>query len=145
MKRESVSARARQFERRETAYEARIEPVPEHADQFHLGYPEAQAELAVIDVSEGGIGLRSGIFVPKNLRLVLYVSGVDSPQTGAGQTTKVKMVARRTAMIDHKPTYKVGLQFLDPKGVNEQAFLSAVRESKESSPGVEIVEGAVGS
>ena len=126
MKAESISAQARQFERHQTAYEARIEPHPDHAEQFRLSFPDSQTGLSIVDVSAGGVGLLSGIFIPKNMRLTLHISGADPDRSEVVETLKLRAIVRRLTMIDHKPTYKVGLQFIDPSGADERSFLNSV-------------------
>lgn len=131
MKQEAISAQARQFKRHETAYKARVEPHPECADQFRLSYPDVQAGLDVIDVSAGGLGLRSPIFIPKNIRLILHVSGVGDAEDMAFSLLKIRAIVRRSEMVDHKPTYQVGLQFIDPGGADEQRLIQAVAEDMQ--------------
>ncbi len=126
----SNSEHARQFKRHVTEYRARIEPHPDHAEQYRLTLPDAQAGLAVIDVSEGGVGLRTGIFVPKNMRLTLHIKGADESDSVAPRMLKIRAVARRCEMVDPKPTYHVGLQFVDPGGTDENALIRAVREAR---------------
>ncbi|MCG8406437.1 MAG: PilZ domain-containing protein [Phycisphaerales bacterium] len=143
MKAESISAQARQFERRKTAYEARIEPHPDHAGQFRLSFPDAQAGLSVFDVSEGGVGLRSGIYIPKNMRLTLHILGVGGEVTETGEVLRIRVIARRCDMIDHKPTYNVGLQFADSQGADEQVLIRAASQASGASEAV-VVEGSSG-
>lgn len=131
MKQESISAQARQFKRHDTAYKARIEPHPECADQFRLSYLDVQSGLDVIDVSAGGMGLRSPIFIPKNIRLTLHISGVGDTQDTTLSSLKIRVVVRRLQMTDHKPTYQIGLQFVDSSGGDEQRLIQAVAAVKQ--------------
>jgi len=112
-------ATARQFERKATRRVARIEVHSDHADQFRLSFPDAQSEVFITDISKGGIGIASSVFIPRNLRLNVHV-----PQTEAGQDLTIRVVARRCGLADHKPTYDVGLQFIDASGSNEQALIA---------------------
>lgn len=80
----------------------------------------------MIDVSAGGLGLRSPIFIPKNIRLILHVSGLSDTQDPTASLLKIRAVVRRLQMIDHKPTYQVGLQFVDPGGDDEKKLVQAV-------------------
>ncbi len=121
----SVDELARQHKRHATAFQARVEPHTDHAAQFRLTFPDALAGLELIDVSAGGVGLRCGLFVPKNLRLTLHVSDVTAVEGVAQQHLTVRAIVRRCVMVDHKPTYQVGLQFLDPTGPDEQALIHA--------------------
>jgi len=132
-------AHARQFKRHAARFEARIEPHPDHAEQFRLSFPGAAAGLAVVDVSRGGLGLRAGVFLARNLRVVLHVSGVGA-ERGA-QTLVIRAVVRRCAMVDHKPTYQIGLQFLDPTGRDEMALVEAVTGTIRAEP---VLAGAGG-
>jgi c-di-GMP-binding flagellar brake protein YcgR len=133
MNADSYEAQARQFARHEVAYDAVIEPHADHADQFCLSLPDAQSGLAVVDVSAGGVGLRSGIYVPRNMRMTLHVSGVGR----SGEVLRIKAIARRCRMVDHKPTYLVGLQFADADGPDEQTLIrvtnTVMRRETESA------------
>ncbi len=136
MKQESISAQARQFERHTTAYKARIEPHPDCADQFRLSYPDVQSGLDVIDVSAGGLGLLSPIFIPKNIRLTLHVSNVDGAQDTTLSPLKIRTVVRRLQMTDHKPTYQIGLQFIDSNGADEQRLIQSADTAKQRETAV---------
>lgn len=118
------SMQARQFVRREASYNARFEVHPDHADQFRLSFPDAQRGLTVVDVSEGGLGLNSSVFIPRNIRLLLHVSGMEDEQGRRRPDAVIPAVVRRCTMLDHKPTYGVGLQYLDPTGIDELALVS---------------------
>ncbi|HVP11494.1 MAG TPA: PilZ domain-containing protein [Phycisphaerae bacterium] len=126
MKLDTVSAQARQFHRHAAQYKARIETHPDHAGQFRLSLPDVQNDLAVVDVSRGGMGLSTGFFVPKNLRLTLHVWGVTGEGEYRTEDLTVSVVVRRCIMVDHKPTYQVGVQFLDPSGAEEMRLVEAV-------------------
>lgn len=144
MKTGPISAHARQFERHETAYEASIEPHADHMSQFRLSLPDAQAGIAVIDVSAGGVGLRSGVYVPKNMRLILHVMGVGADEGSTGETVKIRTIARRCVMVDYKPTYEVGLQFVDPSGQDETRLVKAVQSHFEAQDRVVVAGGGRG-
>jgi hypothetical protein len=136
MNAESFSARARLFVRHDARYEARLEPHPDHADQFRLSYPDAQNGLAVIDVSEGGLGLKSSVFLPKNLRLILHIYGTGAKHDSLGRELTIRAVVRRCSLIDHKPNYQVGLQFLDPMGVDEQHLIRDAVEPRAAAAAI---------
>ncbi len=138
---ESYEAQARQFKRHEVAYEAVIEPHADHADQFRLSFPDAQSGIAVIDVSAGGVGLRSGIYVPKNMRMTLHVSGADE----SGDVLRIRAIARRCKMTDHKPTYLVGLQFADAEGRDEQTLIRVTNAAKQEHAEAAAVGASGGS
>lgn len=123
MSHDVTSAPARQFRRHAARFEARLTPHPDHAAQFRLTLPEAQCGMAVTDVSAGGLGLRCGIFLPKNLRVNLVVKGLGEGSPAAALELTVRAVVRSCSLVDHQPTYQIGLQFLDPAGRDEQLLV----------------------
>lgn len=126
----SAEELARQFKRHQTDFEARVEPHPDHAPQFRLSFPDAATGLGIIDVSAGGVGIRCGVFIPKNLRVTLHLSDV-APENGVpGQLLAIKAIVRRPVLVDHKPTYHIGMQFLDPTGQDEQTLVRAATAAK---------------
>lgn len=133
---EPFHEQARQFRRHETSFRAYLEPVREHADKFRLAIPDAQTGLAVIDVSEGGLGLRSNLFLPRNLKVSLQVWLDPEDCESPSPPLHIHAVVRRCALADHKPTYQVGMQFVDPGGIDEQRLIAAVRAArrKEQEP-----------
>ncbi|HWL93003.1 MAG TPA: PilZ domain-containing protein [Phycisphaerae bacterium] len=133
----TVDELARQHKRHETAFQSRVEPHPDHAAQFRLSFPDALSGLDVIDVSAGGVGIRCGIFIPKNLRLTLHISDVTTADGIPQQHLAVRVVVRRCAMIDHKPTYQIGMQFLDATGPDEQTLIQAAKTQREAAANAE--------
>lgn len=116
---------ARQHERHLTSFHARVEPHSDHAAQLRLSFPDALCGLEVIDVSSGGLGLKSSVFIPRNLRINLHISDLSAGDGVATQVLNIRAVVRRCLLVDHKPTYQVGLQFIDPKGIDERALVEA--------------------
>lgn len=135
---------ARQHVRHSVSIEARIEPHPDHAEQYRLAVPDAQSGLAVTDVSRGGLGLRSGIFVPNRMKVIIHVMA-GSQETGmASEVIRVRAIARRCEMIDHKPTYLIGLQFVDASGVDEKRLIAVANQVVSGDSGGDGVPVAVG-
>lgn len=126
---------ARQFVRHEVWLEARIEAHPDHADQYRLAVPDAQSGLAVTDVSAGGLGLSSGIFVPKRMKVIVHVAAGENAV--ASEVIRVRAVVRRCDMIDHKPTYLIGLQFVDAAGKDEKRLVEAANALRQAAGGME--------
>ncbi len=115
----------RQFQRHEITFEARFEPYPDHADQLRLSLPHAQSIVTITDVSQGGLGFQSTVYIPKDIRLKLSVSDVCKELGQAERTLIVGAIVRVCSMIDYKPTYQVGLQFVDSKGLDERTLVDA--------------------
>jgi hypothetical protein len=121
---DSISAGARQYERHTTQFTARLEPHPEHADQFRLSFAAAGTGLPVIDVSAGGLAIKTGFFIPKNMRFTLVIA--PSTAHPLSDELTIKVIARRCVTLDHKPTYQIGMQFLEPNGSEEQRLIKSV-------------------
>ena len=121
-------AMARQFVRKATRRAARMEPDPVHADQFRLAFPDAQSEAFVSDVSKGGLGLITTIFIPRSLKLIVHVPCDDQ------RDLTIHVIARRCVLADHKPNYAVGFQFCNPGGEAEVDLLKLVMGDAQDSP-----------
>jgi hypothetical protein len=138
MSHDPISAGARQFQRHATQFRARIEPHPDQAEQFRLCYSVFSDDLAVVDVSAGGIALHSCFFVPRNLRMavtILDLKTADGRQLG---DVTVRAVVRRCLLVDYKPTYQVGMQFIDPTGTDEQMFVQVATDAGALSKPVQL-------
>jgi len=130
MRPDDGAAVARQHKRRATLRAARLEPHEEHVAQYRLSFPDVQTDLAVVDVSEGGLGLNSGFYVPKNMRVTIQLP--ESTHEAGGSALRaltIRAIVRRCAMVDHRPTYLVGLQFLEPTGADELELLKTTRQA----------------
>jgi len=112
-----------------------MEVFPEHVGQVRLSLPEIQMDLAVTDVSRGGLGLSTGFYLPKNLRLTLSISGAGGDEERKRDFV-VQGIVRHCALVDHKPTYHVGIQFLNPTGRDERALAETTAQegAKAESP-----------
>jgi len=130
----------RQFVRHAAEYAARITPHGDHASQFRLSLPDAQSAVAVTDVSGGGLGLRSGVMLPKNLRLLVCVQGVGG---SAPRSVTVEVTVRRCFMMDHEPTYSVGAQFVDPSGEDERLLIADAARRIKTGAASPAAGGAV--
>lgn len=128
---DTIASASRLYVRHETHCEARVTVHPDHADQFRLSFPDALSDVSVVDVSKGGLGLRSCIFLPKNLRLNLTVTGTNEEGQSLHRELTIRAIVRRCTMLDHKPNYLVGLQFADASGADEQLFVSFASNGKQ--------------
>lgn len=123
---DAISAAARQFKRHSARWSARLEAHSDHAEQFRLSFPDSFNDLAVIDVSEGGFGLITGVLIPKNLKLTVHVDAT----TEGGRVFHIRGVTRRCVMIDHQPSYQVGVQFIDAAGTDERDLVKLAKAAK---------------
>ncbi|HUN82589.1 MAG TPA: PilZ domain-containing protein [Phycisphaerae bacterium] len=132
---DAISARARQFKRHAARWSARIEAHGDHAEQFRLSFADQFNDLAVVDVSEGGFGLVTSFLVPKNLKLIVHV---DAAVDG-GRTFLIRGIIRRCMLLDHRPCYQVGVQFIDASGADEREL---VKLAKKTQPQAATLVGA---
>lgn len=131
---DSITPASRLFLRHQTLCEARVAVHPEHADQFRLSFPDALTDFRVVDVSKGGLGLHSAIFLPKNLRLILTVTGTNEQGEALPRPLTIRAIVRRCTMVDHRPSYIAGLQFADASGSDEKLLVRfAAKESPQEA------------
>lgn len=64
--------------------------------------------VTVFDVSEGGLGLRTNVFLPKGCSVAVKVK---CPQKGEGGVFERLAEVKRITMIDATPTYELGVAF----------------------------------
>ncbi len=143
---DSRNVQTRQFERHAVEHAARIEIHEEQAEQLRFSYSQTHQDFRVVDVSDGGLGLRGGVFLPRNARLTVYVAADEvvsqnrpsaageSPAVGARRELRVSGVVRRTIMTDIKPTYLVGLQFADADSPDVEALVAYARPAVGGAP-----------
>ncbi len=136
LKHDSITAASRLFVRHETHFEASVEVHPDQADQIRMSFPDALSDFKVVDVSKGGLGLRSSVYLPKNLRLNLSVRGTNKKGEALPRALAIRVIVRRCSLLDHKPSYLVGLQFVDAAGRDEQQLVktAAFIQESEKSP-----------
>lgn len=126
-------AASRLFVRHDTHFAAAVEVHRDHAEQVRMSFGDALSDFAVVDVSKGGIGLRSSVFFPKNLRVNLTVTRSKPISGKHAQPLNIRAIVRRCVLVNHKPNYLVGLQYLDPAGRDEQQLVRLSAEVKNES------------
>jgi len=130
---DNASLQTRQFARRTLALPAEVEVHPDHAEQLRLSFPDQHGQVTVIDVSEGGLGLNCPIFLPRQARLLVHVRTWESGQDNAGRKIILRTIVRRCIMLDVKPTFQIGLQYLEA-GAPEIVELVALGEKMKNTP-----------
>jgi hypothetical protein len=78
-----------------------------HLSRAALG-PAGMIEVRVVDISRGGFGLSSRIYLPPSCRLRVQVR---LPTPAGEKTLVVRMRAHRVAMADRTPLYYIGAAF----------------------------------
>jgi len=130
---ESFLAASRLFVRHGTHLAASVEVHPDHADQVRMSFGDALSDFAVVDVSKGGIGLHSSVFLPKNLKVVLKICHTGPAGAEASRPLTIRAIVRRYTLVDHRPSYLIGLQFVDPAGRDEQELVGISAASKTAA------------
>lgn len=133
MAKASPDLSVRQHERFSCDLPAEITIAPACAGQVRpMGV--AQSAVGVIpgrltDASKGGIGLRTGVYLPKHCRIAVRVADPER----AGEAVLVgTLVVQRTAMLDRAPTYYVGAAF-EGTGGGEQPLLARLKRAGGSA------------
>lgn len=130
---ESFLAASRLFVRHGTHLAASVEVHPDHADQVRMSFGDALSDFAVVDVSRGGIGLHSSVFLPKNLKVVLKISQTGPSGAESSRPLTIPAIVRRYTLVDHRPSYLIGLQFVNPAGRDEQALVGISAASRTAA------------
>lgn len=124
----------RQHERLTCALTSEAAVASEHQGSISLTPLAADATgtftPTVTDISRGGIGLRSRVFLPKQAHLTVTITdpALESPITA---TVRVQ----RVVMTDRTPTYELGTAFVDPSPSLTQAVAAAVARLRPSAGG----------
>lgn len=114
----------RQHQRLQCALASEAVIAPEHVGPIALSPLAADSagtfHPTVVDISRGGIGLRTKTFFPKQARITVTITdtALEAPITA---TVKVQ----RVVMTDRTPTYELGTAFVDPNPALLQAVAAA--------------------
>lgn len=106
----------RQFERLSCSLKASMCVNPHHAGAVSLSPEIASASgtvaLLLTDVSKGGVGLRSPVFLPKGTQIDITLSDPAFVSTAfANWTLKTRVM--RVIMSSRQPTYDLGTALID--------------------------------
>ncbi len=128
---DSTHLQTRQFVRRAAEISARLEFHSDQSEQIRFAFADSQSRIIVTDVSEGGVGLRTEVFLPRNARLTVRVRNEEAPDAAE---LVIQAVVRRCQMIDLKPAYHIGLQFLETPAADRHALLKLVQDAGGLDP-----------
>jgi len=103
----------RRFERQSLCLRSEIRPAGSMSGVVRLSRASGQrtggVPATLFDLSEGGMGIRTGVFFPKRselLALVLDKSGRE--------IAELPCVVQRVTMVGRQPEYELGLSFAAP-------------------------------
>lgn len=109
------SLAVREHVRHDVAFDADLAIVPEHAQAVRFASSVAgrhgRLPVSLTDVSEGGLGVMSTVFVPRNAMADLVVRNPALPQ--APPVFKARIRVQRITMTDRRPGYLLGASFVD--------------------------------
>jgi len=107
-----VNSRIRSHRRQECDVHGEIRVSERDAASVVLASSQLTASGAVavniFDVSEGGLGLRTNVFLPKGCAINIRVR---CPDRNASGTFERPAEVKRITMIDSLPTYELGVAF----------------------------------
>lgn len=132
---DSGSLQTRQFARREISLPARLTVHPDHAEQLRLAFADQHGRVRLVDVSEGGLGITSSLLLPRAARLLVHV---EVGRAGAGappQEIVLRGIVRRCVMTNVKPTYQIGMQYLDTEPAEIRALLEKCEQAAAAADG----------
>lgn len=107
----------RQHERVRCALAAQSQVTGEHAGIVVLavGATDGQGGFvcSVVDISNGGLAVRSKVFMPKQTRLVVRITDPSLATEGQPVAFTATCKVMRVQMVDRTPTYELGTAFVD--------------------------------
>ncbi|MEX2219216.1 MAG: PilZ domain-containing protein [Phycisphaerales bacterium] len=122
----------RQHERHSCDAPVRVYVAQAHAEAVKLASIGADGPATrIVDYSNGGLGLRSSVYLPLTCMLRLRVG------MAAGGHLEVDVKVQRVVMSDRKPTFYVGTAFETGTPEHQKtvaAVLAALRESSPPAP-----------
>jgi len=133
----------RQHERHTCSFPARGGIDAAQAEQVGIavqlaGGGAGETACTLTDVSHGGLGLRSAIFLPKTTRLQLHVDLADGQPP-----VHLALKVMRVAMVDRAPTYYLGTSFVDDTAAIAGSLARLVAAAKASAASTILAPPAV--
>jgi len=125
----------RRSARHDTALRAQITVAPEHAGLVRLNAGASKSGAAdgdMVDFGAGGVGIVTGVFLPRKCVLRLRVA---HPVRADEVLLDVFVRVQRTIMTDRRPAYLVGASFEKPTPEQAAQIEAMIRRLEE--PGVE--------
>lgn len=128
----------RQHERLRCDLSAWLTIAPEHAERVvpargQTG-PGGRLAVRVTDVSLGGIGVRTTVFLPRLMRARVFIQGA-----GVIEPSEWAITVQRVVMVDRTPTYDLGTSLTDPgpgATATAQRLIELLRTMWSDSPRV---------
>lgn len=120
----------RRSARFDVALRARVSVAAEHAAfvKFSMGAVERQGGLMVdlVDLSLGGCGLLTGVFIPRSCLIEVRVLGPDGQE--GEELVHARARVQRVIMTDRRPAYLIGTAFEDMREAQRERLERLVRQ-----------------
>ncbi len=114
MPKEKERLAVRRHSRRECDLAARLCIDDLHEAQVVFSNAVAEADgslpLRIVDCSEGGLGLRSPVYVPRGAQVVVEVT-LDGADKSVQH--RIQLRVQRSVMVDREPAYYLGTSLVD--------------------------------
>ncbi len=128
----------RQHDRHECQVAVEVAISTEHAGKVVLsrtvGDGAGTISATMVDISSGGLGLSSPVFLPKgchlDVRLIRTETAPTGPRAAPSTLFETQVRIQRTTMTDKSPTYYIGTAFVSDDPVEEsqrRALMEQVR------------------
>jgi hypothetical protein len=114
----------RRHRRHDIALDAEVSIAPEHAQAVRfapaVGGRRGQISTVLVDVSSGGLGVISTVFIPRGALAFIRVRNPAMPDAPPVLDAKVRV--QRVTMTDRRPGYLIGASFADTSADFVQQF-----------------------
>jgi len=122
---------------------ARVSVAPEHAELVKLsrgsGHKDGWISCNLLDLSAGGAGIVTPVFLPRKVRLRLEVFHTGAEGVDPVLTTGV--IVQRVTMTDRRPAYLVGVSFDQSDEASQKSIRRFINEL-DSAMGGDVAEDA---
>lgn len=109
---QSYGSVVRRAVRHDVALRAKMSVHPDHAQAVRLsqssGVRDGWLDCDIVDVSGGGIGIMTHVFLPKRTKLNVRVFGLAA---GGEPLMEIRVAIQRVVMTDRRPAYILGATF----------------------------------
>lgn len=106
---EQHGLQVRHAQRHDAAFDATVRLAPEHAGFVRFspasGAKDERIAVSVVDVSMGGLGFLSEVFLP---RRALVIVRIADPRNEEAALLEARLRVQRVRMTDRRPGYLIG-------------------------------------
>jgi hypothetical protein len=134
----------RQFERVRCALRGLARIAPEHERLITLSAKALDATDGgaaggmtgtIVDLSRGGLGIRTKVFIPKQTRLIVQITDPTLGGTSDSPVLTAEVRVMRVIMVDRTPTYELGTAFIDTGTSFKATVADIIRRASELQQG----------